>query len=570
MSARSQCVSRSRFIRHILTLVASCLVAGCSERSSTSTDLIDPASDGAAPRVSPAPPSKSDQAAMPAAPSDAQESWFAMYIEGTKVGHGCTTTSTVVERGKKVARIDEEVTFSVNRNGQRTDEKIASTSFETPDGELLRFRTEINSGQQPIVCDGRVRDGKLAFEMTSTGNKARSSIPWLPGTGGFKATEHSLAKQPMQPGEWRKLTALMVGFNQVAEIELAAAAAFEPTNLLDHSEDLLRIDWTATLPAGGAIRAIWWTNREGDVLKMQLDALHQISYRTTREIALAEAGPARFDLLRSTTVAVNRPLEHPQATRRVRYRVSLESGDPARVFATGGTQRVTAVDPHTAEIVVRSLRPGTPPAEFTPGDVKSGPGRNNSGGSGPGGNGPGGGSPADPSRELPPTADDRQPNNLIQSDSPRIVALAKEAAGPATEPWETSKALERFVHDYITGKNYLKAFSTALEVAESREGSCTQHAVLLAALARARGIPARVAIGLVYTEDRPGFAFHAWNEVWLADRWIPLDATRAAGGTSASYLKLSDSSLQAESAYSCFLPVAQVIGQAKIEILEAE
>ena len=40
--------------------------------------------------------------------------------------------------------------------------------------------------------------------------------------------------------------------------------------------------------------------------------------------------------------------------------------------------------------------------------------------------------------------------------------------------------------------------ATAAEVARSREGDCTEHAVLLAALARARGIPARVAMGLVY------------------------------------------------------------------------
>ena len=107
-------------------------------------------------------------------------------------------------------------------------------------------------------------------------------------------------------------------------------------------------------------------------------------------------------------------------------------------------------------------------------------------------------------------------------------------------------------------------------MAASREGACTQHAVLLAALARARGIPARVVVGLVYTESHPGFAFHMWDEAWIGDRWIPLDATRGAGGIGAAYLKLADSSLNGQAAYSCFLPVTEVIGQAKIEILEVE
>ena len=158
----------------------------------------------------------------------------------------------------------------------------------------------------------------------------------------------------------------------------------------------------------------------------------------------------------------------------------------------------------------------------------------------------------------------------MQSDDPQIAALAKEAAGGQSDPWKAALSLEKFVNHYISGKNYSRAFSTAVEVAQSREGACTQHAVLLAALARARGIPCRVAIGLVYTEGRPGFAFHMWDEVWVADRWIALDATRGAGGIGAGYLKLADSSLRGEAAYSCFLPVTEVIGQTKIEILEVE
>ena len=216
-------------------------------------------------------------------------------------------------------------------------------------------------------------------------------------------------------------------------------------------------------------------------------------------------------------------------------------------------------DPHTAEIEVRApVRPGkaadgsvVASAEAAV-DQPLGPSASSP---------PGGGSPTD---------EDRTANNLVQCDDPRIVALARKAAGERTDPWEVAVALEKFAHDYITGRNYSKAFSTAVEVAESREGACTQHAVLLAALARARKIPTRVAVGLVYTESTPGFAFHMWNEVWIANRWIPLDPTRGEGGIGAAYLKLADSSLAGEAAYSCFLPVSQVIGQIKIEILEAE
>ena len=38
--------------------------------------------------------------------------------------------------------------------------------------------------------------------------------------------------------------------------------------------------------------------------------------------------------------------------------------------------------------------------------------------------------------------------------------------------------------------------------------------VLLAALARARGIPSRAAVGLVYVGALKGFGYHMWTEVW--------------------------------------------------------
>jgi hypothetical protein len=536
--------------RHVFLLLAlACSIApGCSTAESSDSTSGPPPNESSTLSIATNEPSPAAQ------PPNSRETWFAMYIEGVKVGYGRTSSAKFVERGAALERIEEEVNFAVNRNGQRTEEKIASVGIEKPGGEVLRFETEIDSGPEPIVTQGKVRGDQLLFTTKTTGKTAASSIPWPANAGGFKATEQSLARQPMQPGERRKLAGLMVGFNQVAEIELAAAA-YEPTTLLDHSEDLLRIDWTATLPQGNTIHSVWWTNRDGELLKMQLDALNQVTYRTTREIAIADTGGAKFDLLLSTIVPVDRPLEHPQETKRIRYRVRLATEDPGRVFAWGGTQRVTSIDPHTAEIIVCVIHPGKAPPEFGPNDAAPVTAA---------------GDPASSGPPRPPTDDDRQPNNLVQSDAPRIVALAKEAAGSLTNPRDEAVVLERFVHQYVTGKNYLKAFSSALEVAESRQGACTQHAVLLAALARARGIPARVAVGMVYVEDRPGFGFHMWNELWIGDRWIPFDATRGAGGIGAGYLKLADSSLQGESAYSCFLPVAQVIGQAKIEILDAE
>ena len=132
------------------------------------------------------------------------------------------------------------------------------------------------------------------------------------------------------------------------------------------------------------------------------------------------------------------------------------------------------------------------------------------------------------------------------------------------------------VHSNATSVNRFEAgtfpaaIATAADVARSREGDCTEHAVLLAALCRARGIPARVAIGLVHFEPVGGFAYHMWTEVWIDQRWIALDATLGQGGIGAGHLKITDSNLEGSESLSAFLPVFKLLGQLQLEILEVE
>jgi len=169
-----------------------------------------------------------------------------------------------------------------------------------------------------------------------------------------------------------------------------------------------------------------------------------------------------------------------------------------------------------------------------------------------------------------PTDEDLAANNLVQCDDPKIVEISTRAAPPAEDAWTTAVALERFVATTIKKKNFSQAFATASEVAQSLEGDCTEHAVLLAALCRARKIPARVAFGLVYYPPQQGFAYHMWNEVWIADRWIPLDGTLGLGGIGADHIKLGDSNLSNSTGLAAMLPVVHVFGRLELEVIEAE
>ena len=155
---------------------------------------------------------------------------------------------------------------------------------------------------------------------------------------------------------------------------------------------------------------------------------------------------------------------------------------------------------------------------------------------------------------------------MIQSDDPRVIAIANAAAGSLEDPWRAATAFEQYLFRMLGKVDVSQVFSGAAEVAARRQGDCSEHAVLLAATCRARQIPARVVIGLVYSPATQSFLYHMWTEVWISDRWIPLDATLGRGGVGATHLKLRSSNLSRESPYGLVSPVLYLMGKLKIQV----
>jgi transglutaminase-like putative cysteine protease len=82
---------------------------------------------------------------------------------------------------------------------------------------------------------------------------------------------------------------------------------------------------------------------------------------------------------------------------------------------------------------------------------------------------------------------------------------------------------------------------SALEVLKTRVGDCNEHSVLLTALLRSAGIPARINVGLVYARGK--FFYHAWNEAYLGT-WISMDSVLNQMPTDATHIKMIEGGLQ--------------------------
>ncbi len=119
---------------------------------------------------------------------------------------------------------------------------------------------------------------------------------------------------------------------------------------------------------------------------------------------------------------------------------------------------------------------------------------------------------------------------MVNARDPLVVKLARAAArGAGDDVGERAEAMRRLVSQRIGKKDLQTAFASAAETARTRQGDCSEHAVLLCAMLRAEAIPARVATGLVYIDQFDGsggqFGWHMWTQALIEGRWIDLDAT---------------------------------------------
>lgn len=519
-----------RWNLYFLLLACAALTVGC-ERSSPPVANNEPVA---------APPAAQPATVTPAKSAANLDYWDVHFIGSDRVGYSHSTTQ--VEGQGEAARVRNynQTELTIKRFGQTISQVIELESTELTDGTPLNFRNVAKSGAQVMTESAGVwEDGKLKIVATTLGKRAELSIAWQPNYGGPFADVQSLRSKPLQPGEARTITALVPSLNQIAETAFTAKER-EKTKLLDSEAELLRVEAVvnARTPQGVVqIASTYWLNAEGEVLKSYLPQLQQTSYRTTKEVATAKSTGGSFDLAEATIVKLAKPLRKPHDAKSIVYKATLPGGKIDGVFIPGPTQRIKLLDKHTCELTIHAVRPGEPAQLDEP--------------------------------DTQPTKADLAPNTLVQSDDDLVLRLAHSAAEREEDPWKIATALETLVHRAVNKKNFTQTFATAAEVAKSREGDCTEHAVLLAALCRARGIPARCAMGLVYYPQAQGFAYHMWTEVWIVDRWVPLDATLGRGGIGAGHLKLAHANLEGADAYSAFLPVFRVLGQLKLEVVDA-
>jgi hypothetical protein len=152
------------------------------------------------------------------------------------------------------------------------------------------------------------------------------------------------------------------------------------------------------------------------------------------------------------------------------------------------------------------------------------------------------------------------PEPLLETRNPEIVALAHRLRGTETDPRVVAERINRWVYDSLT-KSITIGVPSALATLHARKGDCNEHTQLAVALSRAAGIPARVAAGLAYLDGK--FYYHAWPEIWL-ERWVAIDPTFGQFPADAAHLRLTVGGLGRQA------DLLRLMGPLKIDVLASK
>ncbi len=452
------------------------------------------------------PRAATDLAGLPAAvPQGAREEWFGVYQGGRKIGH----TRRVTTRTADGWRFQDEARLVLALMG--SPHQLATTLVAETDSEwaLRAFRFRLLSPAGGFTASGEHDAGRLRVRYGAGGRDESLLAPVSEPIHLAATMRPRIAAARPAPGTrfegavWSPLALRSERTVTVVEgVEVEAGE--EALRLREESRGVHSRVWLA---ADGR------TLREQASMGLELRA----ESRATAVAGLDGAVPA--DLVAATRIPLSGAIARPRE--RASLALRLRGAAAARVPDVPPRQRVR-------DGILTIVRE-PPPA--------------------PGGAAEGG----VPARWLAASP-------FIESDHPDVLARAQAIVAGEDEPVARAGRLLAWVHAHVTPEPALTVPS-ALEVLRSRRGDCNEHAVLLAALARAAGIPARVIAGAVATED--GVLYHAWNELWLG-RWVTADAVFAQMPADATHVRLVEGGPERH------LELLEIVGQLEFATLDGD
>jgi len=383
------------------------------------------------------------------------------------------------------------------RRGDRLDMEIRARVLDDAAGHVLRYHERTAQTGTPGL---ELEAGRAGEEMLTVRGQELRRVPFEPaGVDDWLVPEVAWPDRLPRAGERVRLRAYSSSTASFTDVEVVALEADPDRGLVLEqtlsAEPNTRLRWELS-PARGLQRLVATTG----VLRWELvpAAAGQVEEVPAEPVDLT-------DLMRLELAG--RPLD-PDRQDFVRFLLT-RLPDTVRPADFEGPGQRALPGPAPGSVVIEAWRLPPPPATAFPLDGRE---------------------PA-----LRPWL---EPTALAQADHPEIVAQARALTQGATDAWEAARRLRAWVAAEVDSSLGF-AFASALDTLRRKQGDCSEMALLLTALARAAGIPARPVYGLVVSDG--ALISHMWAEVWVGE-WRPLDAAVGLEHVSPARLRLAETS----------------------------
>ena len=432
-------------------------------------------------------------AALFAAGARAAERYVAVFVDGRRVGYGKATRTVTPQ---KVTHT-QETAADIDQGGRTDKLRKLLIHVETPDGRPIAFSLAQSLNNRNTEVRGRVdADGNMTVVTSSPQGARRLTRPWPKGALLSQGLRVLHRKKGLRPDSLYKAHVFEVPSLSAVEMTFEIGPKRQ-IDLLGRVVSLTEVRDTAQLTPKITVRSTWYVDDDQNILQ-STTALRsgQTLSMVACHRAFALSGCEQGEFLARALVDSPAQIQQLPRFKAIRYVLAPKPGKAIGVVAMDN----------------QSLRPGSG-GRWTVQVHRA---------------------PAPPRTALPYHGGDKtalaalRATEYLRCDDSRIIALARRAAGHTTDAAVAARRIRDFVAAYITKKPLAVGYASATEVAASRQGDCTEYAVLTAALCRAVGVPAQVVFGLVYSPEFGGrkhaFGPHAWCRVFLGGKWYHLDA----------------------------------------------
>jgi transglutaminase-like putative cysteine protease len=466
-----------------------------------------------------------------------------VYFGDSKAGYG---HSSMVRTGD-VIETTTIMKLAIGRADQPIRMSVMQSARETIDGRPLSFANETDMSIQKTNLRGEVKDGKITITSEQFGIEQKQTFDLAPSALMSWGVYREGIKRGFEEGTAYTLDVYSPDMRLDAPVQAATRiGAWEEVALsADRRVRGRRVTMSLETPFG-KMDMVTWADEQGRplVAESPVPGLGNLRMITTdQKTALTHFVPR--EIFNTTTIKA--PKIATADVQQITYRMKLKPGatEPLALPDTG-MQTVRSLGDGVLEIVVTRQSHGKAAA----------------------GN--------DAGRKAPPAGDEFLGTNLLMNlEDLELKKVAKEAGGDPAEPFERADRLRRFVRRFISDKSLDIGFATANEVVRTKEGDCSEHGVLLAALGRLNGIPSRVVMGLAYAPIFGGqsdiFGYHMWTQFYIDGRWYDYDA--ALGNEERPHpgrVAFAVSSLHNAGVADLALPLLSKIGLVELEVVRME